>query len=116
MEEQLKKYREWQKQNQEWELCCDVTDTDALYIQWGELPKRERMSWIGTYGRCAEDAFNEFATKKCKVERAVLCPDMQLRGVLDWPHGFCMLVFKTGSTSNRCTITKRSTPPRQSVR
>ena len=99
MNEQLSKYRDWQKENSEWELCCDINDTDSLYIQWEELSKRVRMSWIGTYRAGAKDAFEEFATKKCKVETAVLCPDMQLRNVLDWQPGFCMLVFKTDNKS-----------------
>lgn len=97
MEAQLEKYRQWQKEHPEWDLFCDMDDTDHLYVQWNELPKAERMSWIGTYRDSARDAFEEFGTKKCKVEKAVLCPDLKLRNVLDWPPGFCMLVFKTGS-------------------
>ena len=103
MKEQLVKYREWQKQNPEWELCCDIGDTEVLYVQWEELPKRERMSWIGAYRDSAKAAFEEFAVKWCKVQRAVLCPDMQLRDVMDWPHGFCMLAFKTDNQSFKRT-------------
>ena len=95
MEKQLKKYREWQVQNHKWELCCDIEDTNSLYIQWHELSKKERMHWIGVYGVDCEDMFNEFATKECKVDTAVLCPDLKLRDIIDWPEGFCMLVFKT---------------------
>ena len=103
MQKQLAKYREWGKQNPEWELICDIEDSDALYVQWEELTSRERMSWVGTYRTAARDAFEEFAIKRCKVKRAVLCPDMQLRDVMDWPHGFCMLVFKTGNQSFKRT-------------
>lgn len=103
MKEQLAKYRQWQKRNPEWELCCDIQDTNAMYVQWEELSNRERMSWIGAYRDSAKDAFEEFAIKKCKVEQAVLCPDMQLRDVMDWPHGFCMLVFKTDNQSFKRT-------------
>ena len=53
------------------------------------------MSWIGTYGRCAKDAFEEFATKRCKVECAVLDKDMNLHDILDWPQGKAMMVFRT---------------------
>lgn len=97
MKQQLEKYRQWQLNNPEWELICDIENTDFLYIQWNELSKRERMSWLGTYRENAKDAFEEFADKKCKVETSVLCPDMKLRNVSDWPNGFCMLVFKTGT-------------------
>lgn len=96
MENQLKKYRDWQKENPEWELCCDVDDAESLYVQWDELPKSERMFWVGTYGVESKDAFEEFATKQCKVKTAVLCPNLQLLEIKAWPHGFCMLVFQTG--------------------
>jgi hypothetical protein len=94
MEAKLREYRDWQKQHPEWELCCDIANCE-------ELPKRERMSWIGSYRDAAKDAFEEFAVKRCKVRTAVLCPDMQLREVMDWPHGFCMLVFKTKRRSGK---------------
>ena len=104
MEEQLARYREWQKQNPEWELCCDIQDTDALYVQWEELLNRERKQWISDFHDSAKNAFDEFAIKRCKVQNAVLCPDMQIRDVMDWPNGFCMLVFKTDNQSFNRTI------------
>ncbi len=92
----FEKFREWQKENPEWELCCDIPDTDILYIQWNELPKNERMSWIGTYGRDAKNAFEEFGTKRCKVLAKVLSDKFELHEETDWPYGEAMLVFKTG--------------------
>ncbi len=100
MQEQLNKYREWQRQNPEWELCCDIEDTNSLYIQWNDLSKEERMHWIGLYGVGGEEAFEEFGISICKVQEAVLCTDLKLRDVKDWPHGFCMLVFKTDNKVN----------------
>jgi len=85
--------RDWQKQNPQWELCCDAGDTDRHYVQWGELPKAERMSWIGSYGRDAKAAFEEFGTKRCKTVKKVLTEDLKLVDVLDWPAGFNMLIF-----------------------
>ncbi len=96
MKKQLTEYRKWQKENPEWELICDRDETESLYVQWHELPKSERMSWIGMYRDCAKEAFEEFSIKECKVDQAVLCPDLKLREVNKWPKGFCMLVFKTG--------------------
>lgn len=87
--------REWQKNNPDWKLICDMHDTDYLYVQWPELPKRARMSWIGKYGSAAKDMFEEFAVKECKVECMVLGSDMKLYAMKDWPHGNTMTVFKT---------------------
>jgi len=95
MKQQLEKYREWQREYPEWQLICDIPETD-LYTQWNELPKAERMSWVGTYGRDAKEAFEEFGVKKCKVPCMVLGPDLHLREISDWPEGFCMTVYKTG--------------------
>jgi len=99
MEETLKKYRAWQKENSEWELVCDVEDTEALYIQWDELPKDERMHWIGLYHEDPKGAFEEFGTKRCKVPTGCLWPDLTLHHEFDWGRGFCMLVFKTDNKS-----------------
>jgi len=113
MEEQLEKYRQWQKENPAWELICDMPETESLYIQWNELPKAERMHWIGTYRESSKDAFEEFGVKRCKVKTAVLCPDLRLLDPLDWPEGFCMLVFKTDkealhmSTKKLCHVKNR---------
>ena len=95
MEQQLEKYRQWQKEHPEWELVCDIEDSEALYIQWHELPKAERMYWVGFCREDPKGAFEEFGVKRCKIKQAVLCPDLELRNVLAWPEGFCMLVFKT---------------------
>jgi hypothetical protein len=89
----LIKARKWQKLNPEWELICDMKETDSLYIQFGELPVKERMHWIGTYREEAVKAFNEFATKQCKVERLFLNEQMELVSV--WPEGQAMTCFKT---------------------
>ena len=83
--------RNWQKKNQQWELVCDAGNTDHYYEQWHELPKAERMSWIGTYGSCAKDAFEDFAAKRCKT--ITMCLNDKLELVKDWPSGFAMLVF-----------------------
>ena len=91
----LERCREWQKENPDWELCCDIHDSENLYIQWHDLIKNERMSWIGEYGSAAEDAFEEFAIKTCKIKRMVLDEDMKLHDIDDWPYGNAMTVFQT---------------------
>lgn len=95
MQEFVAKCREWQKENSDYELICDIPDTDIYYVQWHELPKAERMYWIGTSGRYAKDAFEEFAIKRCKVECAVLDSEMRLHDIPDWPQGHAMTVFRT---------------------
>jgi len=101
MKQQLEKYRKWQKEHPEWELICDIPDTDSLYIQWNELSKAERMSWIGTYREGAKDMFEEFGIKRCKVPQMVLGEDLEFYEVSDWPYGFCMTVYKTGKKLRR---------------
>ncbi|HUW90043.1 MAG TPA: hypothetical protein VMV43_05935 [Candidatus Nanopelagicaceae bacterium] len=44
----------------------------------------------------AKECFEEFGTKRCKVENMVLSEDLKLYDILDWPPGFCMSVYKTG--------------------
>lgn len=82
-------------ENPDWELCCDIADTDYLYIQWSELPKRVRMSWVGKYGSGAKEMFEEFGAKACKVECMVLDQNMRLHHLGDWPEGYAMTVFQT---------------------
>jgi len=97
----VERAREWQKANPEWQLICDIGDTETLYQQWSELPKRERMSWVGKYGESARSAFEEFGTKRCKVESAVLNADMQLCEV--WPMGEAMRAYRTNASGEALT-------------
>jgi hypothetical protein len=95
----IERAREWQKNNPEWELICDIADTKPLYVQWNELQKKVRMSWIGSYGRSAKKAFEEFAVKECKVEYGFL--NSKLEVCQEFPQGHGMMVFKTCSCSVR---------------
>lgn len=95
MNEFVERCRRWQRENPDWELCCDIHDTDYLYVQWSELSKTVRMSWIGKYGSGAKDVFEEFGTKACKVECMILDKNMRLHCLGDWPEGDTMTVFKT---------------------
>lgn len=101
MDKQLEIYRKWQKENPDWELICDIEDTDRLYVGWNELSKSDRMSWIGTFRGEAKEAFEEFGNPRCKVERKCLTEDLTLCDILDWPHGFNMTVFKTSENGVR---------------
>lgn len=96
-QEQLAIYRNWQKENPEWQLVCDLGEkTSRLYVQWAELPQKEKARWRRIYGIAGRDAYNEFAIKRCKVKHGVLCPDLKVRPIAEWPAGFCMGVYKTG--------------------
>lgn len=95
MQETLKRFRSWQKENPDWQLVCDLGNTDHLYVQWHELSKKERMSWIGRYRDGAKKAFEEFSIKQCKVEQKCLTENLSLCDPIDWPQGFNMLVFRT---------------------
>ena len=94
---QLEEYRQWQKENPEWKLICDMEDTEFFYVQWNELPKSERMYWVGSFREDPRGAFEEFGIKRCKVPVMCLGTDLKLYDIIDWPEGFCMTVFKTDS-------------------
>ncbi|ABO60591.1 hypothetical protein LA345_38890 (plasmid) [Burkholderia vietnamiensis] len=53
-----------------WIRVCDMPDTEevnrALYVHWDELSKRAQDYWGSEY------AYNEFATKRCKVKQGVM--------------------------------------------
>lgn len=91
----VERCREWQKNNPDWELLCDIHNTDHLYVQWSELPKRTRMWWVGKYGSAAKDMFEEFGDKSCKVEKKVLDRTLRLHSISDWPDGLAMTVYRT---------------------
>jgi len=95
-QEQVEIYREWQKKNTDWELICDMEETEHLDVQWNELQKAERMHWVGSFREDPKGAFEEFGIKKCKFQSACLAPDLKMYDILNWQPGFCMAVFKTG--------------------
>jgi hypothetical protein len=95
MKDFIERCRKWQLENPDWELICDMGSTEHLYVQWNELPKAERMSWIGSYKSDAKDAFEEFATKQCKVEYKVLDNQLNMHDTRNWPAGNTMMIFHT---------------------
>lgn len=95
MKEFIEKCRQWQKKNSDWELLCDIDDTDQYWQQWHELPKSERMSWVGAYGRDAKAMFEEFGKKRPKIEMMVLDRKTRLLPLLAWPEGVAMTVYRT---------------------
>lgn len=86
--------REWQKQNPEWQLVCDIEDIDHLYTQWEDLSARAKGYWTGKYRKDAKAAFEEFGLKECKAETAVLDCNMNLCD--EWPNGEAIRVYKIG--------------------
>lgn len=89
----LDRARAWQKQNPEWQLLCDMGDTSHLYERFADLPPKARMSWGGKYREKAEEMWEEYGTKRCKVERRYLTETLQL--VDEWPMGQAMTVYRT---------------------
>ena len=101
----LEKFREWAKENTGWELICDMENSDQYYETWSELPKKERMSWIGTYGRDAKKAWREFGTRRCKVITKYLSDKLE---VCDkFPAGEAMMIFCTGGHSPSLSTEER---------
>lgn len=90
----IQKFREWAAKNPDWKLICDMTEeeNESLYEQWNELPKNERMSWIGRFGSEAHRAFEEFGIKRCKVERRFLNEQMEICS--EWPTGCAMTIYR----------------------
>ncbi len=95
----IEQFRNWQTEHPEWQLLCDIADSDALYIQWDKLPKAERMSWIGKYGEDAKEMWEEYGIKKCKVPVMVLSDKLELHEKSDWPHGEAMTVYRVANNS-----------------
>ena len=93
MQKYVENCRKWQQKNPDWELVCDIPESGSLYIQWHELSKADRMSWVGSYGTEAQAAFEEFGIKECKVETKTLDSEFSLCS--EWPSGPAMLVFRT---------------------
>jgi hypothetical protein len=95
MQEFIKRCREWQKQNADWELFCDMENAERLYTQWEDLPKNIKLYWTGKYRDDAREAFEEFGLKKCKVSSGVLDCNMVMHTHEDWPYGNAMSVYRT---------------------
>jgi hypothetical protein len=93
----IEKFREWQRNNPEWELLCDISQEkkDLLFETWSTLPKCERMHWVGTYRESAKSAWEEFGVARCNFEVKYLSNDLKLCDV--WPTGNAMTVYKTGT-------------------
>ena len=89
------KCREWISANPDWELICDIDDTEKYFVSWNELSKSERMHWIGLYGEYAKELFAEFSVRKPKVEIGVLDSAIELHPWTDWPNGHAMTVYRT---------------------
>ena len=104
MDEFLVKAREWKKKNPSWQLYCDMTISEevALYPTFGELPKKERMSWVGKFGSDAVKAWQETGVKNCKVPVAYLNEKMELCN--RWPEGCAMLCFQIQSKSQSINV------------
>jgi hypothetical protein len=52
----------WCSKNPAWLPICDLGDTEQYYVQWDELPEKERQFWGSEY------AYDEFGTKRKKVK------------------------------------------------
>lgn len=62
--------------NPEWEMICNIPESDDLYYTWEELSKKEQKPWIEHYGKIyAKDAWLEFSYGKCKVEYGFIAED-----------------------------------------
>lgn len=54
------KAEEYCKQHPDWELICNIEDTDTLSLSFSELPKSEQKQWRLRHHEHAEDAWSEF--------------------------------------------------------
>lgn len=93
----VERCRTWQKNNPEWELICDIKDQDSLYYKFNELPKKDRMYYVGRYGEFAKDVYEEDCDL-CKVPYGFLDNDLTICN--NFPHGNGMMVFKTSELNN----------------
>jgi hypothetical protein len=84
------------KENPEWEMICNIEDSDSLYYTWEELREDEQKPWIDYYGKLdADKAWREFSYGKCKVENGCIAED----GIFYRDHPLdknAMRIFKIG--------------------
>jgi len=67
-DEFVKKCREWQRENTDFLLSCDVEDIDLLYVQFFELPWEKKRQLKKEYGSRAEALYSN-GFKQCKVPK-----------------------------------------------
>jgi len=71
-EEAASKALKWCNSRPTWMRICDIKDTEPLYKGWSELPHSEQKPWIERYKICAQEAWEEFAVKPCKVDHGFI--------------------------------------------
>ena len=87
----------WCAKRPAWVRICDMPEgyCDTLYVQWGELSPAKQVYWGSEY------AYNEFASKKCKVPEGFISGKGEFfESVHDVPlfHNL-MMVFRIGVKS-----------------
>lgn len=89
---------EWCEHHPKWQRICDIEDSDALMLQWHEIPRRDRKAWIERYGDSAEDAWLEYSYYRPTRHRyGVIGDDGQFySSILDVPRLMnSMMVYET---------------------
>lgn len=93
----VERCRLWREENKDWELICDIKNSDKLYESFEDLPKRRKKALITRYRDDAEYCYYEFENIKCKCDFGFLNDDMEI--CEKFPNGRGMMVFKTNGKS-----------------
>lgn len=83
----------WCAKRPAWLPIYLLDDTDQYYVQWGELSAKDKEYWG------SQDAYDEFATKRQKIEIGFISGKGEFYGdVLQVPlfHNF-MMVLRIGA-------------------
>jgi hypothetical protein len=98
--------KEWCSKNAAWVPICDVPDIGAYYVQWEELSARDQKGWGSQY------AYEEFGTKKAKVEMGYITGKGEFKSsALDVPLGHnLMTVVRVGVKTARQLRAKALAP------
>jgi hypothetical protein len=67
-EEAANKALKWCNSRPTWMRICDINNTAHLYKKWKEIPLLEQKTWVERYKVCAQEAWEEFAVKPCRVD------------------------------------------------
>ncbi|QHP82791.1 hypothetical protein PSR30_04485 [Pectobacterium carotovorum subsp. carotovorum] len=82
----------WCKTHPSWIRICDMPDgyCDTLYVQWHELSATQQRHWN------TEDAYNEYAIKRCKVKYGHITDSGEFASTTQPMLGNTMMVFRIG--------------------
>ena len=99
----------WCAKHPAWLPICDLDETDQYYVQWGELSKADQEYWM------SEGCYNEFATKRCKIETGFMSGKGEFHtDMMSIPFGHnLVMLFRVGTKAARAILAANLTISQQ---